>query len=36
MKYRTRIYCTEAGKTLMCDRWQKGDSLQSIAQRSRS
>lgn len=32
MGYRTRIYYTEADKTLMWDRWQKGESLQSIAQ----
>ena len=31
MKYRTRIYYTEAQKTLMWDRWQKGESLSSIA-----
>ena len=31
MKYRTRIYYTEAQKTLMWDRWQKGESLRSIA-----
>ena len=31
MKYRTRIYYTEAQKTLMWDRWQKGGSLSSIA-----
>ena len=31
MKYRTRIYYTEAQKTLMWDRWQKGGSLTSIA-----
>ena len=30
MKYRTRIYYTEAQKTLMWDRWQKGESLSSI------
>ena len=30
MKYRT-IYYTEAQKTLMWDRWQKGESLRSIA-----
>ena len=32
MNYRTRIYYTETDKALMWDRWQKGDSLQSIAQ----
>ena len=32
MKYRTRTYYTEAQKSLMWDRWQKGDSLQQIAQ----
>ena len=31
MKYRTRIYYTEAQKTLMWGRWQKGESLSSIA-----
>ncbi len=31
MKYRTRIYYTEAQKSLMWDRWQKGASLSSIA-----
>ena len=31
MKYRTRIYYTEADKALMWDRWQQGDSLHSIA-----
>ena len=30
MKYRTRIYYTEADKALMWDRWQKGDSLGTI------
>ena len=29
MKYRTRIYYTEAQKSLMWDRWQKGESLSS-------
>lgn len=28
MKYRTRIYYTDEQKTLMWDRWQKGESLQ--------
>jgi IS30 family transposase len=32
MKYRTRTYYTEEQKSLMWDRWQKGDSLQQIAQ----
>ena len=32
MKYRPRIYYTETDKTLMWDRWQKGESLQTIAQ----
>ncbi len=31
MKYRPRIYYTETEKALMWDRWQKGDSLASIA-----
>jgi IS30 family transposase len=31
MKYPTRIYYTEADKSLMWDRWQKGESLNSIA-----
>ena len=31
MKYRTRIYYTEAQKSLMWDRRQKGESLSSIA-----
>jgi IS30 family transposase len=31
MKYRPRIYYTEADKALMWDRWQKGESLNSIA-----
>ncbi len=31
MKYRTRIYYTEADKALMWDRWQKGESLHAIA-----
>ena len=31
MKYRPRIYYTEAQKALMWDRWQKGESLCSIA-----
>ncbi len=30
MKYRTRIYYTETDKALMWDRWQKGDSVNSI------
>lgn len=32
MKRRPRIYYTESQKALMWDRWQKGDSLQQIAQ----
>ena len=31
MKYRQRIYYTETQKALMWDRWQKGESLGSIA-----
>ena len=31
MKYPTRIYYTDADKSLMWDRWQKGESLNSIA-----
>jgi len=31
-KYRPRIHYTEADKALMWDRWQKGDSLEKIAQ----
>ena len=31
MKQRPRIYYTETDKTLMWDRWQKGESLHSIA-----
>jgi len=31
MKYPTRIYYTENDKALMWDRWQKGESLHSIA-----
>jgi IS30 family transposase len=31
MSYRARIYYTEDQKALMWDRWQKGDSLASIA-----
>ena len=31
MKYPTRIYYTEADKSLMWDRWQRGESLSSIA-----
>ena len=31
MKYRQRIYYTETDKALMWDRWQKGESLGSIA-----
>lgn len=32
MKYRTRIYYTESQKAVMWERWQKGESLQKIAQ----
>jgi IS30 family transposase len=32
MKQRPRIYYTETDKSLMWDRWQKGESLQAIAQ----
>jgi IS30 family transposase len=32
MKYRTRIYYTETDKALMWDRWEKGDSVQAIAE----
>lgn len=32
MKQRPRIYYSETQKSLMWDRWQKGDSLHSIAQ----
>lgn len=31
MKYRTRIYYTEEQKSLMWDRWEKGESLHSLA-----
>jgi len=31
MKYPKRIYYSEADKSLMWDRWLKGDSLNSIA-----
>ena len=31
MKQRPRIYYTETDKALMWDRWQKGESLGSIA-----
>jgi len=31
MKYKTRIYYSEADKALMWDRWRKGESLGSIA-----
>ena len=31
MKYRRRIYYTEEQKALMWDRWQKGETLGSIA-----
>ncbi|MBI1284972.1 MAG: helix-turn-helix domain-containing protein, partial [Thiobacillus sp.] len=32
MKQRPRIYYTESQKALMWERWQKGESLQQIAQ----
>src|SRR6267154_457072 len=32
MKQRPRIYYTEGQKALMWERWQKGESLQQIAQ----
>ena len=32
MKQRPRIYYTESQRALMWERWQKGDSLQQIAQ----
>ena len=32
MRQRPRIYYTESQRSLMWDRWQKGDSLQQIAQ----
>jgi IS30 family transposase len=31
MKYRTRIYYTEEQKALMWDRWQRGETIHSIA-----
>ena len=31
MKYRPRIYYSGAQKALMWDRWQKGDSMHTIA-----
>ena len=31
MKYRTRIYYSEKQQSQMWDRWQKGESLHSIA-----
>ena len=31
MKYPKRIYYTEADKSLMWDRWQRGESLHAIA-----
>ena len=31
MKHRPRIYYAETDKSLMWDRWQKGESLNSIA-----
>jgi len=35
MKYPTRIYYTEADKSLMWDRWQKGESLNAIGRHFR-
>ena len=32
MGYRPRIYYSDSQKALMWERWQKGDSLQQIAQ----
>lgn len=32
MARKPRIYYTETDKTLMWDRWQKGESLEKIAQ----
>jgi hypothetical protein len=32
MKQRPRIYYTESQKAIMWERWQKGESLQQIAQ----
>ena len=32
MKQRPRIHYTESQKALMWERWQKGESLQQIAQ----
>jgi len=32
MKQRSRIYYTQSQKTLMWERWKKGESLQQIAQ----
>ena len=31
MKRRTRIYYTQTQKTLMWDRWQRGDTMHDIA-----
>ncbi len=31
MKQRPRVYYTKADKALMWDRWEKGESLNSIA-----
>ena len=31
MKYRTRIYYSDAQKALMWDRWKEGESLHSVA-----
>lgn len=35
MKQRPRIYYTESQKAIMCDRLQKGESLQPIAAQGR-
>lgn len=32
MRQRSRIYYTESQKAVMWERWQKGESLQKIAQ----
>ena len=31
MKHKKRIYCTDSQKSLMWDRWQRGESLHQIA-----
>ncbi len=30
MRYRTRIFYTDTDKSLMWDRWQKGDSMSEL------